>query len=477
MTNLMAFRTNRRIFPLFLIICLCLGVASVGWADSASLSALPGFSESYSRDPVFDCKTYICQAGREHRRTLVLVHGVGDEASLIWHDLIKLLAQRFHVVAFDLPGFGRSEQTNTLYSPERYGEFLHWLIKGYSSEPVILLGHSLGGALVLRYAAIHPETVAHLILVDAAAILHRIAISKNFIQFEEPEPRQKGLIGLIQKPFEKPLHALNHLAGSTVENLEFAKSDQGIETIVGYEGLRKVVLGGNSQAIASLALVQEDFTAHIASNRVPTSLIWGRDDEVAPLRTGILLAGKLPLSRLRVIEQAGHVPMKDQPSEFKRILLNEIDSPPSANDQASSVSGPLQSGRCERQNDMVFSGRFDQIVINGCRRVLIKNASAGFIGITQSEVNLENTEIRGGEIALDLQRAKIIGTNVLIEGETAIRSSGSRLDLAGAELYGTKAALATSDKTVALFSVSSVDSPQTKGNLHGVYRLAADKNL
>jgi len=468
---------HRMIFSPFLVLIFCFVITPEVWADTAAESDPSVISERFLRDPVFDCKTYICEAGKEHGQTLVLVHGVGDEASLIWTDLIEHLSQKFHIITFDLPGFGNSEQTNSLYSPERYCEFLNWIIKENSKEPVILLGHSLGGALVLRYAATYPETVKHLIMVDAAAILHRIAITKNFIQFGEPDPKQKGIAGLLQKPFERPLHALNHLVGSTMENLEFANSDKGIETITDYKGLREIVLGGNPQAIASLTLVQENFTDFIAGNMVPTSLIWGRDDDVAPLRTGIMLAGKLPISRLQIIDHAGHVPMKDQPEEFTRILLEEINSPPTAKNHQEVERGPIQNGSCERQNDMIFSGRFDKIVINGCRRVLIKNVTAKFIAITQSEVTIENTEIEGEQIALDLHRAKIIGTDLLVKGETAIQSSASRLDLAGAELYGTKAAMATPDKTLALFSVSLADSPQTKGRLHGVYRLGPDQSL
>jgi len=467
---------NCRYLSAFLVLFLLLGGAPVAVSDTSSPVVPPILSERYSRDPVFSCNTYIGEAGSENRQTVVLVHGVGAEASRIWDDTVRLLATDYHVVTFDLPGFGRSEKANTLYSPERYCEFLYWMIKENSTGPVILIGHSLGGSLVLRYGAIHPETVRQLVVIDAAAILHRIAITKNFIQFEEPEPRQQGLAGILQKPVEKTLHALNHLFDNTVENLEFSKSDEGIDSIVEHEKLRKLVLGGNPQSIASLALVQEDFTGYIAANRVPTSLLWGADDQTAPLRTGTLLAGKLPESRLRIIDKAGHVPMRDQPGEFERILLGELDSPPAGNDRPP-PAGPVRTGRCERQDDLVFSGRFDEITIDGCRRVLIKNVSARSIAISRSEVTIEDTVVEGGKIALELNRAKVIGTDVRFAGETAIQSAGSRLDLAGAELEGGKAALFTPGKTVALFSVSTVESPLTKGHLHGVYRLAAGNSL
>lgn len=388
---------KRTIFLLPLLLLVFLGDARALEPESPAASRTPAIAERFDRDPVFYCNTYIREAGSKSSPSVVLVHGVGEEASRIWDDLIGLLAPQYHVVVFDLPGFGRSGKANTLYSPERYCEFLDWIVKENTSGPAIMIGHSLGGALILRYAAIHPETVRQLIVIDAAAILHRIAITKNFIQFDEPDPRQNGLIGLIQKPVERTLHALNHLFDNTVENLEFSNSDESIDSIVEHEKLRKLVLGGSPQAIASLALVQEDFTDYIAANRVPTSLIWGGDDEVAPLRTGILLAGELPESRLRVIEKAGHVPMRDQPGEFKRIVQEELDSPPTVEDRQPPPSGPIRTGSCERQDDAVFSGRFDNITIDGCRRVLIKNARARSIQISRSDVTLENTVVEGGK--------------------------------------------------------------------------------
>jgi len=70
----------------------------------------------------------------QHSQVLLLVHGVGDDASLIWHELMAFLADEYHVIAFDLPGFGRPGKPNVLYSPERYGEFIHWLIKDASAR-------------------------------------------------------------------------------------------------------------------------------------------------------------------------------------------------------------------------------------------------------------------------------------------------------------------------------------------------------
>jgi pimeloyl-ACP methyl ester carboxylesterase len=68
------------------------------------------------------------------------------------------LAQRYHVLAFDLPGFGRSDKQNVLYSPVNYAAFVKWLVEERVNGPFTLAGHSMGGVIALRFAAIYPRT-------------------------------------------------------------------------------------------------------------------------------------------------------------------------------------------------------------------------------------------------------------------------------------------------------------------------------
>ncbi len=408
----------------------------------------------------------------------MLVHGVGDEASTTWRSLAADLSRDYHVVAFDLPGFGRSSKENTLYSPERYIAFIDWLVCRYSSGKIILVGHSLGGALALNYASHYPGKVQHLVVVDAAGILHRIALAKNFLYVNAANPEDQDLFGaIVSGILNRPRMMLNHLSGSTVENLESKNSETGLELINAYDRSRDLFLGGDASKIAGLALVQEDFTEIIAAIKVPTSLIWGRDDEIAPLRTGQLLAGQMSRSRLRIMEQVGHVPMLENAPQFQQILREELAAPPAMTAVLADAGALQKLGVCKGQRDVVFRGNYERIEISNCQGVLLKGVRAGQIVISNSQVEMEDTTVRSNETALVLSRARVTATNLLLAGEIAIQSSESRLDVAGGELHGKTAALQSSDKTLVLFSVSRVSSPHTNSTLHGVVRIGPDNPL
>jgi len=77
------------------------------------------FPESTVPEPIFGGEIYLLQAGLQRDTTVILLHGVGDLASTIWDGFVPNLADFFHVIAVDLPGFGSSTKKNILYSPER----------------------------------------------------------------------------------------------------------------------------------------------------------------------------------------------------------------------------------------------------------------------------------------------------------------------------------------------------------------------
>ena len=114
-------------------------------------------------------------AGNPKNPAVVLVHGLGDEASTIWQSTIALLKNEYYVITFDLPGFGKSSKENKLYSPQNYAKFIHYVTQTYVKKPFHLIGHSMGGAIALKYTSMYSLDVQSLVLVDAADILHKSA--------------------------------------------------------------------------------------------------------------------------------------------------------------------------------------------------------------------------------------------------------------------------------------------------------------
>ena len=124
------------------IIFFSLAVLSVDAAErNEIIPSVEKIQQQKVYEPIFGGETYVYETGESHPKSIVLVHGVGEEAASIWIKLMKVLAESYHVVAFDLPGFGKSNNQNVLYSPEKYSKFIKWIKDRHTSGPIIILGH------------------------------------------------------------------------------------------------------------------------------------------------------------------------------------------------------------------------------------------------------------------------------------------------------------------------------------------------
>jgi pimeloyl-ACP methyl ester carboxylesterase len=101
----------------------------------------------------------------------VLVHGLGGTGTDIWKKLIAPLAEEFRVVIYDLRGSGKSAVTPGPYSIELLADDLDALVSALGFDRVALVGHSLGGGIVLQHAASRPDRVRAVVGVGAVAEL------------------------------------------------------------------------------------------------------------------------------------------------------------------------------------------------------------------------------------------------------------------------------------------------------------------
>jgi pimeloyl-ACP methyl ester carboxylesterase len=104
--------------------------------------------------------------GNEEAPLLLLVHGGRDHARS-WDWVARELRRDWHVIAPDLRGHGDSDWAlGGSYSMAEFVLDLARLVEFLGPEPVALLGHSLGGAIVLQYAGLRPERVRRLVAIE-----------------------------------------------------------------------------------------------------------------------------------------------------------------------------------------------------------------------------------------------------------------------------------------------------------------------
>ena len=98
--------------------------------------------------------------------TVILVHGwTCDEST--WRDQVPALSKTHRVVTLDLPGHGRSDSPKPEnFSMDLFARAVEAVRRETKAERVVLVGHSMGTPVVLRYARLHPKQTAALVLVD-----------------------------------------------------------------------------------------------------------------------------------------------------------------------------------------------------------------------------------------------------------------------------------------------------------------------
>lgn len=449
------------------------------WCLVAPVSAATGPGaevESRIAEPVFRGEVYYAVSGPAEAPTVVLVHGLGDKAARDWDGLVADLSRDYRVVRFDLPGFGRSTRGNYAYTPDRYAEFLRYLVDRHiGARPFYLVGHSMGGAIALRYAAQNPQDVKALVLADVPAILHRFSYSKHLVAF--------GLSRMVPGLYLDRNGSLDNLLGRLLGRVE--KTRVPAELVVQQPLLRQRILKGDPFKIAALALALEDFSRDIATVQAPTLLLWGDRDEIAPLRNGRVLAANMARARLDVLEGSGHTPMDDVPERFQ-VEVREFLRNPTIEPRQSLLNddSPLpessRQGSCDGKSGQIFEGDYDRIVITRCEGAVLRHVRARHLRIRGSSVTVEDSRIGDRTGGLTASASRVVITSSRIEGKTAILLNDSHLDVAGSRIVGQDAAVAARSGSVesdAVFSVSRVESRNHYGPLHGWWSITPDTPL
>lgn len=119
------------------------------------------------------CGLFPLEAGAMHACTrgtgpvtVVLAAGAG-QTSRTWTSLRSRLTSAARVVTFDRPGLGQSPPGRSPRTPTQIANELHHLLEALDlTGPVLLVGHSMGGVQVLRYATLYPAEVAGVLLLD-----------------------------------------------------------------------------------------------------------------------------------------------------------------------------------------------------------------------------------------------------------------------------------------------------------------------
>lgn len=256
------------------------------------------------------------EAGKKGRQIALLIHGWSSS----WYatsPLLGQLAQRFHVIAIDLPGYGQSpplEETTTI---PRYAELLADLIGQISDGPVVLVGHSMGGMISLTLALAHPVLVERMVLLSPT-ISGRLSTAINLFISPITMLERFGLGSLVVTSTER---AFVGLTDRLMRPVSFAERT-GI-TEADYERLRMDARRpgqGRVRAECYRAMLENDLSGRLGQIETPSLVIWGAEDNTVPLRDAGVVADEWPAADLRILPKAGHWPQFESPDVTRRMV-------------------------------------------------------------------------------------------------------------------------------------------------------------
>ncbi|AZG71379.1 alpha/beta fold hydrolase [Shewanella livingstonensis] len=445
-----------------------IGAAKPVTAEPLTAAELADYPANYQFErvmaPSHQAPLFVVQAGLEHSDTVVLIHGLGDLASKDWLTVIPALAKQYHVVAIDLPGFGLSQGAVFTYSPKEYAKVIDWVINHYRhhNAQVHLVGHSMGAAISLYYASQYPGNIKQLVLVDAAGILDRTAYLKQISKRDMANSE-------LPQGLRRVLARVDNFADKILE-----KTGTGFDPtklLSRNESIRNMTIGEQTNTNAALALMEQNFSVLNYQQMPATQLIWGADDQVAPLRTAQALLHVLPTAQLKVIAGAGHVPMKSHQHIFNQLLLTSLVTPPSPR-QPPPENKSHRVGKCYQDSQQYFSGQYEQLIIEDCKLVFIDNVTVNQLSISDSIVAIKSSRLGAALNNMMITRSTVSATDSHFSG--VLTSTRSRFDLAGVTFWGESPVFISQESTRLVLSLVRIHTPTHITRLGGSYVLATE---
>lgn len=240
---------------------------------------------------------------------LLLLHGFPLDHTM-WRRQIAEFRGQFRVVSPDLRGFGASTiESIAAKTGVEMADYAHDIVEMLDqleiTEPVNLVGFSMGGYVALQFLLEHSNRVRTLTLVDTRAVADTPPMQEaRFSMAENVEGWGAGHVAQLMLP--------RLVGGSTIENHPEVAVE--IESIIGRTN--PVAIAAAQRGMAH----RTDMSPLLARLEIPTLCLVGEEDAITPPEAMQSMANAMPNATLMVIKGAGHMSPMENPADFNRSL-------------------------------------------------------------------------------------------------------------------------------------------------------------
>jgi pimeloyl-ACP methyl ester carboxylesterase len=234
---------------------------------------------------------------------VVLLHGLGGFAES-WRHNVDALAARATVYAVDLPGFGASAKPRAAYSLSYFARAVRGFLDALGVGHASLVGHSLGGAVAVAFALMHPARVERLALLGA--VVPGFSWRSSWRARLVAVPVLGELLGLCGCA---PLYR------AAIAQCFHAESPEEVEFLVGWRYADRTSPAARAAWLATVRRLMADLVEHrgdyrraLATLDAPVLLVHGRQDPAVPPPHCAEAGDGLRRATVRWLDACGHFP-------------------------------------------------------------------------------------------------------------------------------------------------------------------------
>jgi 3-oxoadipate enol-lactonase len=232
---------------------------------------------------------------------LALLHGIGSNARS-WAHQLQALAAEYDVVAWDMRGYGSSDDPPAPYSMAEVADDLAGLLDHLGFSKAHVCGLSMGGVIAQEFYGRHPDRVRSLILADTNAGQGRLSeeerqarLAQRMAGAAEPSGLARQRTPMLLSPAASP---------------EVVAEAESIMAEIHPEGYR----------LAATAFAETDETEVLPRISVPTLVVWGEFDSVVSREEVDYLAQNIRGAQFEIIPKAGHLSNLENPEAFNAAV-------------------------------------------------------------------------------------------------------------------------------------------------------------
>ncbi|MCO4823313.1 MAG: alpha/beta hydrolase [Amylibacter sp.] len=266
---------------------------------------------------------HVTPTGEKTATPVLLIHGTGSWGGY-WQETADILSKNnYFALALDVPPFGYSDHAaDRDYGRVKQANRILAAVKAMETKPIVV-AHSFGASVALETVMRAPDQFAGLVIVSGAVGLnaHETGPDKLPLFATSKYVRRAGVALTSTNPLMTENLIRSFIYDKSLDVSKYA-------AVLQQPTNRKGTTAAHADWIVDLLVPPKDALStcepEIAKFTLPTALIWGDKDEVAPLEVGQTLNSLIAGSTLDVMPDIGHIPQIEHSDLFHKHLLQAL---------------------------------------------------------------------------------------------------------------------------------------------------------